>query len=84
MRSVDNSPVDWLFQKLELLVFFHLGADATLTFKTTPKGVVADVRHSRIEPFELEISFEELTDQAEDSQRVEELFLDQLVKNRRG
>lgn len=83
MRSSEKIPVDQLVQKLKLLVFFHLGSDAKFTVNLK-NGLVVSIVHPRIEPFDLEISSERLTDMADSPEEVEEIFLDLLVKNRRG
>jgi hypothetical protein len=61
-----------------------LGADATLDLDFTQEGLKASIRHSRIEPFDLELTSQELDDIAERPEIVEERFLDLLVNNRRG
>jgi hypothetical protein len=84
MRSEKDTLADRLVQRLKLLVLFHLGADATSIFNITPTGLEASIKHSRIEPFDFQIASEEFTDIAANPEKIEELFLDLLVKNRRG
>lgn len=84
MSPNENSPVDRLVQRLKLLVFFHLGADAKLKIDLTTGGLQVSIRHSRVNPFDLDLSRKELEAMADNPERVEELFLELLVKNRRG
>ena len=84
MRSDEATLPDRLVQRLKLLVFFHLGADAIFTCVLKSNGLVASLSHSRIEPFQFEIPSEKLSQMADNLEKVEELFLDLLVKHRRG
>lgn len=84
LSSGNNTSTGRLIQRLESLVFFHLGADADVSISVTPTGLKASVGHSRVESFDLEISAQELSIMAEEPEKVEECFLALLVKNRRG
>ena len=84
MRYEETTPSDRLVQRLKLLVFFHLGADATLDLIINPSGLKASISHSRTEPFDLILTSQELKDIADSPETVEELFLDLLVSNRLG
>lgn len=84
MRSEEETPIDLVIQRLNLLILFHLGADAESTSKITVEGLTVSMRHSRIEPFQLKIPAGELKDLAAQPERLEERFLDLLVKHRRG
>jgi hypothetical protein len=84
MRSEKETPIDQLTERFKLLVFFHLGADAQLTQEFTEKGLAVSLSHPRINSFELELDSEELVDLAANPDRLEERFLDLLVKYRRG
>lgn len=84
MSSHENSPADRLVQRLKLLVFFHLGADATLNMDLTKTGLHVSIGHSRVDPFDLDIPCQELEMMTGNLEKVEELFLELLVKNRRG
>jgi len=84
MSSPENTPADRLIQRLKLLVFFHLGADATLNMDLTKTGLHLSIGHSRVDPFDLDIPCQKLEVMADNPEKVEELFLDLLVKNRRG
>jgi len=84
MRSEVDRHSDQLVERLKLLVFFHLGADASSSFRLTPKGLEASFDHLRVNPFELQIRAEELTAFADNPEKIEQLFLELLVKNRRG
>ena len=84
MGSKENTLAGQLIQRLKLLVFFHLGSDATLTFSVTPGGLSVSVGHQRIESFDLQIASQDLAEMADRPEKVEELFLDLLVRYRRG
>jgi hypothetical protein len=84
MRSEEQTPVDQLINRLKLLILFHLGADAHTTFRVDQQGLSVWMRHDRIESFELKASSEDLKELAEHPDRLETIFLDLLVKYRRG
>ena len=84
MRPEQNNSTTLLIQRLESLVFFHLGADADVSISLTPRGLKASLKHSRVESFDFEISTSELSDMAGQPEKLEEFFLRLLVKNRRG
>lgn len=84
MSPTENSPADFLVQRLKLLVFFHLGADAELEIVSTSEGLQVSIRHSRVNPFDLDLPCKELQAMADNPKKVEERFLKLLVKNRRG
>ena len=84
MSSSENRPADRLILRLKLLVFFHLGADATLNMDLSDTRLHVSIGHSRVKPFDLDIPCQELEVMAENPERVEELFLEMLVQHRRG
>ena len=84
MKTGEETPIDQLMARLKLLILFHLGADAVTTFNLGAEGLSVSVQHGRIAPFELNVGSEELSQMADDPDRLETLFLDLLVKYRRG
>ena len=84
MKSEVDSLSGRFVDRLKLLVFFHLGADANCAIRSTSDGLEASIEHSRIDPFDLKVRFEELENIVNSPGRIERLFLELLVKNRRG
>jgi hypothetical protein len=84
MKSEEGNPIDRLIARLKLLILFHLGADAITVFSVTTKGLSVSIEHGRVEPFELKVDSKQLTELLEHPDRLETIFLDLLVKYRRG
>jgi hypothetical protein len=84
MRSETEKVSCELVERLKLLIFFHLGADANCRFSSNAGGLELSVKHVRTRPFTIRIDAEEFSDFAKAPEKIEQLFLDQLVENRRG
>ncbi len=67
---------------LQMFVFFHLGADASLSWNRREDGIEVAVEHSRIRPCRFFLSARQLQAMREDS-RKEEFLLDLLTRARR-
>ena len=84
MESQEKSPADQLEERLRLLVFFHLGADAVLELDSRANGLRVSIEHPRVSPFVLELALDDVERISKDDEALEDHFLDLLVANRRG
>ena len=84
MESQGKSPADQLEERLRLLVFFHLGADAVLELDSRANGLRVSVEHPRVRPFVVDLAVGDLERMSKDHEALEDHFLDLLVANRRG
>lgn len=78
----EPSPEAGFRRYLEAFVFFHLGADARLSWSRDEGGIEVGIEHSRIRPTQFRLSADQLREMVEDS-RKEEFLLDVLTRARK-
>ena len=72
------------FQRaLDEWVLFHLGADAQVSFEEGTDRLCCRLTHSRVEPFEFSVSFQEIAVFLEDQPVLERFLIEQLTLYRR-
>jgi len=71
-------------EELSLFVFFHLGSDACIEVRDSDSGLFFSFRHDRIEPFEFELSRDQVRESLEFPDRLETRLLDYLTRHRRS
>lgn len=70
---------------LERFIFFHLGRDAEVDIRVSPKGVLkCSIQHSRIQQISFELNPVQFELFAEDLPAFEDFLLEILTRNRRG
>jgi hypothetical protein len=70
---------------LERFIFFHLGKDADVDIRVSPKGVLkCSILHSRIAQISFELNHAQFELFSEDLAGFEDYLLELLTKNRRG
>ena len=71
-------------EQCEFLIFFHLGSDAVTDWRRVGEDWELTIEHSRVLPFRIRFPQRELEDLARSPERVEEAFLEYLVRHRRS
>jgi hypothetical protein len=80
--QTEPSPEVGFRRYLEAFVFFHLGADAELSWSRDESGIEVGIEHSRIRPTRFRLSPDQLREMVDDS-RKEEFLLDVLTQARK-
>ena len=71
-------------ERLSLFTFFHLGSDAKISIAEGAEGLTVSVAHSRVAPFEFDLSWPEIEELVGDPSRFEGFLLDHLTRYRRS
>lgn len=81
--EIDRETVSKFRQRLDLFIFFHLGADAQVSVEEGAGALLVSIAHRRVEPFSLQVAFSRVHALLNDSRGVENFMLEQLMPHRR-
>jgi hypothetical protein len=82
-RELPATAENSLQKNLDLFVFFHLGADAKVSFEKSDEGISVSIEHARVHSFSFVIDAETVDRFNQKPEDFESFLLTHLTDNRR-